>query len=141
MLIKRICVDANNNKRRFVITEKGEYFVYNKRSKIYGRYLSKDTFDKYYKEIIPKYTEYEKWQKRLRKAIKKMNQSGLWEELKVFYENLLLISESDYKDMKNKFRQIHYNTPQKTFNEMFQMYYSKYPFLFKIGRASCRERV
>ena len=106
--------------------EDGKIFIYAKGRSRYGWRVDKDYFNKYFEVKIGK-SEYEKRQARYKKAIKKLEKSGLWENILETLKNLQTISENDYNDMK----EILYKSEWKKRTEkLYEEYGDKYPFIF-----------
>lgn len=104
----------------------GQIFIYAKGRSRYGWRVGKDYFNKYFEVKIEK-SEYEKRQARYKKAIKKLEKSGLWENILKTLKNLQTISEHDYNDMKN----ILYKSEWKERTDnLYKEYGDKYPFIF-----------
>lgn len=123
--------NATGNKVR-CMQEENTIFVFAKGKSRYGHRLSIENFNLCYTIKESKIDENTKWKKRLAKAVKYMNESGLWSNIKTVYENLLN-SEITYEEKKE--------ICEKSFsfsykdnigrNEYCKELQKKYPFMIK----------
>ena len=111
-------------------------FIFAKGKRRYGYRKSTDIFDKYF-TIIPPKDETEEWHKRIRRALKVMNESGLWSDLKPMLESLLLITLDDKREILNMHhtmwniefdKSISEAERQKKRENILQIMEEKYPF-------------
>ena len=104
-------------------------FVFKKNSHRYGRRYAFSTFVAYYdldgKKDRKEVNENSKWHKRIERAIKCLEKSGLWTDVLEKLRNLYLM---EYED-RNYIRQ-NYAWRSEDNKPLIEKYESKYPFLF-----------
>ena len=99
-------------------------FVFFKGKRRFGLRLSQDFFFANFEVLPEKAVDKEKqWHDRLSKAIAYLEESGLWENIKVVYKNLLTMSYDDHEQLKN----LPFN-----FDGEADALKEKYPFAFGI---------
>lgn len=69
--------------------------------------------------------EGEQWKKRLKRAVKILDESGLWDGKKEFFQNLLMVDYIDLQDIRRSF-----NWTDESHKELYEQYGRKYPFMF-----------
>lgn len=106
--------------------EDEQIFIYAKGRSRYGWRVDREYFNKYFEVKVEK-SEFEKRQDRYKKAIKKLEKSGLWKNILETLKNLQTISESDYKDMREILCQSDFG---KGTENLYKKYGDKYPFIF-----------
>lgn len=117
-------------KERAVKESSDTVFVFWSRAKRYGIRLSLDEFLNTHDLIIDTEEEIDKkWHKRINKAIKYLNESGLWPDIKNFFENLSKMSYSDKKAIEEIYWN-HWHVPNEDTQKAYQPYVEKYPFAF-----------
>ena len=128
---------SENRKVRFSVEKRGTVFVYLPRRRNYGNRYSKDEFCVNH-NIIEPVDETVQWHKRLKKAVKCMENSGLWEEIKEVYSNILS-SGMTWEDRSAISRlywktEISKKSTEEDREEVYSAFLKKYPFAF--GRDS-----
>lgn len=103
-------------------------FVYKPRSRYFGRRYSVEDFAVRY-NIRENPDETIAWHKRLKRAINCLENSGLWQEIKEQFENMLKMTWEDRKQM-NEIYWKQYDIPYEQIVQMFEPYVKKYPFAF-----------
>lgn len=88
--IVRCCVERNNSGNNTV-------FVFAKGSSRRGYRFSEDVFLREYNILQPRDSEEVKWHRRLKKAVRCLEASGLWPDVKKQFEQLLTVSYDDRK--------------------------------------------
>lgn len=79
-----------NEPRRAMLEERGTVFVYGKGKRRYGRrYYDNDFIMQFACKLNPDVDEATKWERRVKNVIKKLEASGLWENLKTDFEKML----------------------------------------------------
>lgn len=145
-------IDFDGDKYR-AVKEEGDYvFIYGKRRKRYGHRLTcSGSFSRLYKEIemeTPEETD-KAWHKRIKRAIKCLEESGLWQNLLPTFKNLYKLSYSDKKEMEK----LHWDTISlystihnkryadenadisaelEAINRVWAPWKAKYPFAFSV---------
>ncbi len=87
--------------------------------------------------------ENEKWQKRLDRALRAMNKSGLWNDYREIFTNLKNVDYYDKEEISKRYWKIWDITRQKLsteeynkeLNNLFEGYITKYPFIFRKDNA------
>ena len=133
-------VDPDGGKVRIAIYGK-DYdfgFVYKKGSSRYGRIIDSETMMKNF--TITELDPNEAWHKRLSRAIKALQKSGLWKELLALFLDLQGMTYEDKELMTQVYwslSDIRYNKDMSVedfneeFSKRFAYYMEKYPFVFK----------
>lgn len=118
---------GEKNRSRAMKEEDGRIFVFSKGKRKFGWRYRPEEFLLFYTDFrIPDQDE-KAWKKRIAKASRKLETSGLWPEIKTYLDNLLKISLSDWKDM----RSIYWGTPyNQNRAQALASYHEKYPFMF-----------
>lgn len=88
--IVRCCVERSNSGNNTV-------FVFAKGSSCRGYRFSENVFLREYDILQPRDSEEVKWHRRLKKAIRCLEASGLWPDVKKQFEQLLTVSYDDRK--------------------------------------------
>ena len=123
-----LATNVAGKKRRCAREYSGTVFVYGKGCSVRGWRFSEEDFKNKY-EIIPVNPTSE-WHKRLKRALKALNKSGLWPNLKERYEKLLNISLEEISDIHKTIKNIN-KFPE--YNERkLETYKQKYPYFFDI---------
>lgn len=106
----------------------GRFFVFAPHKRLYGRrYATIDEFLLFHTDIrVPEQDE-TAWKKRLAKAGKRLEKSGLWPEFKVVIDNLQKMAMSDWKTMNDIFWSTPYGQSRAQALDFFR---GKYPFVF-----------
>ena len=104
----------------------GTVFVYAPKMKRYGWRLMESSFNEKYEVIPEKVTPTEKWHKRIRSVLKKLEASGLWPELIPLYNTLLQVTWEDLAEMRSEYWDHH---PDHAYKSVFA---NKYPFAYTI---------
>ena len=79
-----------NEPKRAMIEERGTVFVFGKGKRRYGRrYCDNDFIKQFACKLNPEVDEATKWERRVKNVIKKLEASGLWENLKTDFEKML----------------------------------------------------
>lgn len=124
---------ATGDKRRCEIEPSGNYFVLLKGCRKQGVRCTPEQFEKYYEVIEEKgcqkrtvKTDTEEWHDRLKKAIKKMDVSDVWPDVKEIYKQLLAMTWEDHREIQNSYRYVYSGNR----NEVVDKYKEKYPFIF-----------
>lgn len=116
----------DNTTHRCYIENDGNIFVYARNKKCYGLRLSEEQFLRRYTPLMPN-DENSQWKNRLKRAIKLCNESGLWSELAVVWDNL-------YKyvtlDEKKKIYDMNWDNREATVAYCKE----RYPFMIKTDR-------
>lgn len=133
------CVEVENSSGtvvRFAVEGNDTVFVYCKGLRRYGCRYSIPQFTELYDLIIDSEEELDKkWHKRIARAIKCLEKSGLWSEQKVFFENLYKMTLED----KNALDAIYwsdlnkYNSSNDDLDKLqkaYEPFIEKYPFAF-----------
>lgn len=103
-------------------------FVYNHRSRYFGRRYSFEDFAvRYNVKEIPDETI--AWHKRLKRAISCLERSGLWQEILEQFKHMLKMTWEDRKEMDEIYWKQH-DIPYEQIVQMFEPYVKKYPFAF-----------
>lgn len=104
-------------------------FVFAKGKSRYGRrFLLEDFYNNYSIKIKTEEQETATWHKRLKRAIKCMETSGLWETIKEKYQNLLTITLAE----KNLVRKEYWEKSHKSeYAEFLRTIKAKHPFMIK----------
>lgn len=125
--------DTNVNKQRFQKQSDDIIFIYGKGSKRYGYAYLISQFTELYDLIIDSEEELDKkWHKRIARAIKCLEKSGLWTEKLIFFKNLYKMTLAD----KNALYDIYwsdlnrYNMSNKIQTKEYEPHIKKYPFAF-----------
>lgn len=126
----------NGEKKRCVREDDGYVFAFAKRSRKYGRRYDDATFLQQFRlpATIPQTYE---WHKRLKRAIRCLESSGLWPNIKEVFQNCLYMTWEDHEKM----REIYWSRTewknkeykQKTDEEMnalWEPFVKMYPFAF-----------
>jgi hypothetical protein len=136
---KSMCIrKADGSKLRYEVENEGTYFVCAPHKKRWGWRMEPDEFFASYTPVIPQKSEFEQWHSRMRKAVAKMEKTGLWADVLIMYKNLLTIPENEYNDILKRYGHVHryiqndgtYRNTNHT-EELMSMYVEKYPFLFR----------
>lgn len=85
---KFVAINENGESIRFMKESSETVFEYAKGRRRYGYRYNANRFLEKYTLKVEKTTENEKWKKRLKKAILKMEKSGLWANILEKYRNL-----------------------------------------------------
>lgn len=125
---KFTAVDILSGKRVRCMKEGGEnVFVFGYRKKRYGRrYLSFDSFLLKYTDLKLDEDTDESWKKRLKKASRKLETSGLWPEYLEVINNLQRMTLEELKAFRNDYWAIPYG---KSLYPALSLWKEKYPFL------------
>lgn len=107
---------------RYTYEDVNTVFVYAPRQKRRGWRMSKQVFSDIF-EIIPE-NHTEKWHRRIRNVLKKLEASGLWPELVPLYESLLKITWEDLAGMRSEYWEHHRDETYRS------IYTDKYPFAY-----------
>lgn len=124
----KYCKSVITGKRcRYTIEPDGNYFVFGKRSRTKGYRYTPSSFSAYF--IQEETDETNLWQKRMTRAVRAMDESGLWPEINEIYRNLLQ-SGMTWQD-KTAMSEI-YNRHRGHASCMTEMqpYIKKYPFIY-----------
>lgn len=117
-------VEGTNEKLRCAKKDDSTVFIYVKGSRKYGHYMNTADFLTKATPIIKTKEEMEKeWHSRCKKCEKRLEQSGLWPELKVIFHNLQKISYDDWTGMRRCGRH----------SDEAKVYIKKYPFISSDG--------
>ena len=104
------CTDKRNDTQKLRVMKESEdsYFVFAPRKKNRGWRYNLLGFTKYFDFEIKeeKNDKTAKWHNRLKRAIKCMEASGLWEDIKTKFENLLTISYEEKQKIYNEYWQV-----------------------------------
>ena len=113
---------------RFSREESGTVFVYAKGKKNYGWRMDEDEFLQSFEPIVVSDAdETAKWHKRMARAVKYLNGSGLWPEMKDMYLNLLTMNVTDWKAARDSFWASHGTDDGYAVRDKALL--AKYPFL------------
>lgn len=120
-------------------------FVYKKGSSRYGWRYRSEVFMKNY-TLVESADKNIEWQKRLDRALKALNKTGLWEYYRELFNTLKLMNYYDKQDILNlywklydiKRRKLSTEDYNKEFNDLFRDYVTKYPFIFKMDDAGVK---
>lgn len=120
-------------KYRVVREDDENVFVYAKGKSRRGYRMSIEKFNSNF-EIIPPKDKTEEWHKRIRRAIKAIEKSGLWIEEKPYLENLLKMTWEDRKaiiECQDEIYDLRFKKADtvEAVNNIWNRYYSKYPFI------------
>lgn len=138
------------NPRRAVLEDDRHVFIYNPRSKRYGMRLDVDYFiTAYISDVTPAGNESVAWERRVKNAIKKLDASGLWPNIKQTFEELLEMGYErrrklhdlfwDYSWGEFELRKGTRNNPERAaaYNKAFEDHYgtlmNEIPFAFLKG--------
>ena len=103
----------------------GTYFVFAPRKRRLGWRYTPEEFDMYFvQKAAP--DENEQWHSRIRTAMKKLNDSGLWPGLSDFLVTLLDLDWNDLKQMRKEYWNRKYNS--KPYQSKWA---EKYPFAYE----------
>ena len=110
---------------RYDIEADGHYFVFAPRKRRLGWRYTADEFNELY---TPKEAPDETacWHRRIRTAVKKLNNSGLWPELSEFLKTLLEIDWYDLQAMRDEY----WNSLKMHDKGYISKWSDKYPFVF-----------
>lgn len=100
------CVNKVTGRRyRYIVEETGSYFVFGKRRRKYGwRYNSKANFENMYVPAEP--DENKCWHRRLDRAIRCMQASGLWNDtILPLYQDLESLDYQDLQNLRDEFEE------------------------------------
>lgn len=111
-----------NKTYRCSIEPDGHYFIYAPNRRKYGYRYTKEKFEKLYTIVPKRLTKTEEWHNNIAKVIKKLNASGLWQDLIPFFENLMQLSYEEHEYLC-------YLSHGET-DKAIQTFQNKYPFLF-----------
>ena len=128
------CIKIDDtNKLRFQKEDDNIVFVYAKGMKTRGyRYSLEYFLDNYHLLIDSNEEKDKKWHKRIARAIKCLEKSGLWTDKLIFFKNLYKITLAD----KNALSEIYwsdlnrYNMSNNIQTKEYEPYIEKYPFAF-----------
>lgn len=112
--------------------EEETVFVYAKGRKHYGWRLSNADFMNGYTLKESKTTPNEQWKKRLKRAIKCMDESGLWANIKEVYENLF-----NYVSLEDKnaiYSSLDWNDTEEERQAKVEQVKAKYPFMIRTDK-------
>ena len=113
-------------KYRGVIADGDKVFVYLPKKKHYGYYFDNNSFDQLF-SIVPAKDETEEWHKRIRRAMKIIESSGLWTDKIEYLENLLTMSMADKKELQDI--QEEYYSQRCNYNlDRINSFAEKFPF-------------
>ena len=120
------CKDILGNVFRAMKEEGNTVFVYAPRKKRKGWRFDVPTFlERYW--VVEKTDENVKWHKRINRAIRCLENSGLWPEKLEFLKNLYIMAWDDHQAMNKLYWETPYphnfNTPE------WNTWFKKYPFL------------
>ena len=111
-------------------------FVFPKGCSRHGYRMGCERFNQYFTALTTDETE--EWHKRIHRALKAINESGLWPDKKTYLENLLKMTWEDRKainDIQEKMWAAHWNknmTEEEKKNmtdTLLKPYIKKYPFI------------
>lgn len=128
------CIKIDDtNKLRFQKENDNIVFVYAKGMKTRGyRYSLEYFLDNYHLLIDSNEEKDKKWHKRIARAIKCLEKSGLWTDKLIFFKNLYKMTLAD----KNALSEIYwsdsnrYNMSNNIQTKEYEPYIEKYPFVF-----------
>ena len=126
--------DKEGNSVRVTRWDNLNGFVCKKGSRRYGKIVRMDEFMDEYTLIIE--DENEIWHKRIARAIKAINKTGLWSDMLPILENLNKMQYQDKKDIEKHYFEMLYDRYQTiedynlNFRLAFKNYMEKYPFVF-----------
>ena len=116
-------------------------FVYAPKKTRRGWRFSTSYFEKHFDYYIKTESdENEEWHNRLKNAIKKMEKSGLWENVKTVFQNLLSMDINE----QNEIREIRWRwldglsyqeQIEQNEKDIADKYEKKYPFLFTVNES------
>ena len=121
-------------KRRCEKEKEGTVFMFNPRSSRYGRRISEEDFLKS-GWTIKTVDEAAVWNRKIKRAVKILSSSGLWENLLTVYTNLYNMGYDDWKAIKDIRNNITWDqeknavTPKER-KAFYGEYAEIYPFLF-----------
>lgn len=122
---------------RCVITDNDSVFIYSYRKRCSGKFIKISDFAKKFDIYAPpaEVDENKAWQRRMRRAVKCMETSGLWTEIKKVFDQILYsgMTLEEKKALYELYR--NYDSPAKDFSEeekakAFLPYLRKFPFVF-----------
>ena len=117
---------ADGAKVRFEVEPSGNYFVFAKRKKIYGKRYTPQEF---LNEYIPEEKDKDAARyRRMSRCIKKLEKSGLWPDIKTVFENIVN-SNMSLQD-RDEIRELWFNRNDKDYELKIAPYEKKYPFAF-----------
>lgn len=94
----------NGKKIRCLKEDNDAIFEYAPNKKRYGWRRNMDYAASYFEPVIKSETDKErKWHKQINRAIKALDGSGLWPDLKVYFENLNKMTLEDKKQMEEMY--------------------------------------
>ena len=129
---------------RCVVEDGESVFVFSYGKTKYGFRRDKEYFAKHYNilSLPSEVDENTAWQRRMRRAVKCMNTSGLWTEIKKVFEQILYsgMTLEDKKALYELYE--NYDSPAKDFSEeekakAFLPYLRKFPFVFYEDNKGC----
>lgn len=124
--------DSGKTKLRVMKEDEDSYFIYAPRKKRRGWRYNLVGFTKHFDFKIEeeKNTKTEKWHNRLKRAIKCMEESGLWQDIKEKFKNLLRISYEEKEQVYNEYWQVNKWEKDKTdYNNFIARTKAKHPFM------------
>lgn len=124
---KFACINTITNKRCRAVREDVDHvFVFLKGKRKYGRrYLNADFLMDY--QLIEKKDETEEWHRRIRRAIRCLEKSGLWTDKLPVLHNMLLMTWEDHQEINKQYwdspRPVDFTTSE------WDIWFQKYPFI------------
>lgn len=119
---KQKCKENKTGKiYRFMQEDADTFFVYAPHSKRMGWRISSETFYDKFTPVVSDLSEEDKWHRRLRKAVKILDKSGLWPDIKEKFSQLLTVKYAD----REKIKEIFWNRTAD-----YGEWIEKYPFMF-----------
>ena len=127
------CIEMYEKKKRKIrcLKENDEtIFVYAPKSKRFGMRFGIDNFIENHDIIVDTNEEIDKkWHKQINRAINCLEKSGLWPDIKIYFENLSKMNYSDKKKIEEIYWS-HWDKPEKEIQNEYKSYSEKYPFAF-----------
>lgn len=139
----KIELGFDTNEQRAVKVNDNTIFVFSKGSRKYGDYFSLDQFTRYYDfeiKISKAESKTEQWHKRLARAVKCLNESGLWTNIKTIFENLLTITYEEKQAITQKYWATdRFGKDRTEYNKFIAEIKEKHPFM--IGTNDLGEEI
>lgn len=125
------CKDKEGETFRARKDGENSIFVYAKGKKRYGWRYPLTTFATLYDfHITTQQEKTLKWHKRLNRAINSMKKSGLWENIRKVFENLLKLTYEEKQEIYKEYFEVdRWGEDKSNYNNFIAKIKSKYPFM------------
>lgn len=134
--------DSKGKTVRISKTPEGEIFLYAKGRSRYGNYFTKELGCAMFILMDTPEKEEQAWKRRIRRAIKIMEESGLWEDIKAHYKELLNVSFEDFQYINQN--NWDYARKDPEINRRVEEILKEYPYLnnsfFQGGPGFCQTK-